>query len=380
MGALGPAMIFISLLVLGGLVGVVVLTFAARCFGVIVEQTAAGSDEVAWPDEPMVDWLGRALHLLWLVAFWLVPVALLLRLLRHLAPNGSPALFFLPPVVLFWVLFPVSLLSSYSAVSRWVVFRPAVLAGLFRVFPATATFYLLTAVLISGLGGLSYVTYARNWALLIPVVAAAAATGLFVYARLLGRLGGQLRELEPSEPAEPPPSTERPPPPRKKRRPVRGVKSVDPWAVPKEEEPPEAPNLKEEGYGLASTDAPSPAPEPEAKRKKPPRPRPYGVSPEEPPRPPAETPLDGYLPVGQEPEPVRGGEKRNTAQSAAAGRRRALPPRAEPPRPPAHPFTEGIYTFPWYPTSVKAWLAVTAGLLAMGGILQALISVGSGLV
>jgi hypothetical protein len=380
MGALGPAMIFISLLLLEGLVGVVVLTFAARCFGVIVEQTAAGSDEVAWPDEPMVDWLGRALHLLWLVAFWLVPVALLLRLLRHLAPNGSPALFFLPPVVLFWLLFPVSLLSSYSAVSRWVVFRPAVLAGLFRVFPATATFYLLTAVLLGGLGALGYVTYARNWALLIPVVAAATATGLFVYARLLGRLGGQLRELEPSEPAEPPPSTQRPPPPRKKRRPVRGVKSVDPWAVPKKEEPPEAPNLKEEGYGLASTDAPSPAPEPEAKRQKKPRPRAYGLSPEEPPRPPAETPLDGYLPVGEEPEPVRGGDERNAAQSATPGRRRELPPRAEPPRPPAHPFTEGIYTFPWYPTSVRAWLAVAGGLLAMGGILQALLSVGSGLV
>jgi hypothetical protein len=38
--------------------------------------------------------------------------------------------------------------------------------------------------------------------------------------------------------------------------------------------------------------------------------------------------------------------------------------------PPAHPFLEGPYTFPWYGRSVGGWLAVSAGLLAMGGLLQ----------
>jgi hypothetical protein len=378
MSALGPAMIFMCLVVLETLVGIVVLSFAARCFGVVVEQTAAGADAVTWPDEPMQDWLGRAVHLVWLVAFWLAPVALLLRLLRVLIPGGSPIVFFLPPVVLFWLLFPVSVLSSFSAVSRWVVFRPAVLRGLFRLFPATAAFYLLSALLVGGLGGLAFLAFVQGWALLIPLLAVVAATGLFIYARLLGRLGGQLHELEPPEPEEPAPTPERPPArprPRNKRRPVRGVKTVDPWAVPEEEEEPPEPKPKEEVYGVASTDVPPPEP----KRQKRPRPRPYAVSSEEPPPPPAEVPLDGYPAVGEESSPARQREEAKTNLPAAPGRGREPPPRPERPKPPAHPFLEGVYTFPWYPTSAKAWLALTGGLLAMGGILQAMIAVAAGL-
>src|SRR5947209_12347145 len=118
MGALGPAMMFICLLVLDGLLGAALLCFAARCFGTIVELTAAGEDYVRWPDEPLVDWLGRALHLLWLVAFWLAPVGILLRILAWVSPEGIPPAWFLLPVALFWLLFPVSVLSSLSAQSR----------------------------------------------------------------------------------------------------------------------------------------------------------------------------------------------------------------------------------------------------------------------
>src|SRR5690349_10204694 len=151
MGALGPAMMFVCLLLVEGLVGAALLVYAARCFGVIVEATAAGQEEVAWPDEPMMDWLGRAVHLCWLVAFWLVPVALLLRVVSRFQPEAPAALLLLPPVLLFWLLFPVGVLSSMRAQSRWVFFRPALVGGLFRVFPATAAFYGVTALLLVGL-------------------------------------------------------------------------------------------------------------------------------------------------------------------------------------------------------------------------------------
>src|SRR5947209_9955741 len=130
MAALGPAMIFVCLLLAEVLVGACVLTYAARCFGVIVEGTAAGNDEVDWPDEPMFDWLGRAAHLLFLLALVLVPGAVVGRLLIRLQVGVPPGLAFLPTLVLFWVLFPITVLSSYSATSRWVVFRPALLGGL----------------------------------------------------------------------------------------------------------------------------------------------------------------------------------------------------------------------------------------------------------
>jgi hypothetical protein len=374
MGAAGPAMIFVCLLLAAALVGTCLLVYAARCFGVIVEATAAGQDEVAWPDEPMVDWLGRAVHLCWLVAFWLLPVAVLLRLLRHFNPQAPLALLLLAPLVLFWLLFPVSVLSSLSAHSRWVFFRPAVVGGLFRVFPGTAAFYFLSAPLLGGLAALGFVTFASGAFLLVPVVAVAAAAGLFIYARLLGRLGWALGQIQAPEQPEPEaPAEERPRPrrPPRKRRPVRGVKTVDPWAVPEREEaaPPEpAPGV--EAYGVADEPArPAPRPRREGKRKKEPQEKGYELSGEAPP-PLPETPLDGSPPVGEESEPVR-----EAPDSPARPRRRGeLGPRPAEAPPPAHPFLQGVYTFPWYGTSLPPWLTVAGGVLVMGLIVAAMLS------
>jgi hypothetical protein len=353
MGQLGPAMIFVSLLLAEVMLGICVLGYAARCFGVIVEGTAAGNDEVRWPDEPMFDWLGRAAHLLFLVAVVLAPGAVVGRVLVRLNLGVPPALSVLPSAVLFWLLFPIVLLSSYSAASRWSVLRPALLGGLTRVFPTTLAFYALTALLLSVLGALAFATFAAGVVLLTPVLAAGAAAGVFVYARLLGRLGLVLGQLEGLEPPDAAPTRAPGPPqetPRKRRK--RRIKVVDPWAVPDYDAGP-PPSLPVEGYGVAAEGtAGKPAePPPERQPKKKPRVKGYTVSNEAPPPPPKEAPLDGYLPVGDE-----GGE------------------RAASVRPPAHPFLEGVYTFPWYGESVLAWLMVALGLLAMGGLLQVLIA------
>ena len=387
MSAIGPAMVFISLLLIECLLGACLLVYGARCLGVIVEGTAAGEDEVTWPDEPMMDWLGRALHLCWLVAFWLVPVAVVLRVVQRIDPEAPPLLLVLPPVVLFWLLFPISVLSSLSAHSRWVVFRPALVGGLFRVFPATAAFYFATALLLAGLAALGGATFANGWFLLIPVLAVAAAAGLFIYARLLGRLGWALGRIEaPEQTQAKPAAVERPPMRRRprKRRPARGVKTIDPWAEPEKKgaAPPEG-GPPVEAYGLAGDEPARPAASrPRQKGKKGPREEGYALSSEQAPPPPKEAPLDGYLPVGRDAEPApgpppEGGEA--TPKGERANRpARPLAPRQEP-EPPAHPFFQGVYTFPWYGTSVGPWLAVALGLLAVGGILQGLLSVWSSL-
>jgi hypothetical protein len=390
MGALGPALIFISILIAECLLGAFVLAYAARCFGVIVEATAGGSDEVTWPDEPMMDWLGRAFHLLFVLVLVFAPGAMIGRVLARPSLGLPPGTPMLPAVVLFWLLFPVCVLSSFSATSPWIVFRPSVLGGMFRVFPATVAFYFLTALLIAALAGLGYVTFVAGWALLLPVLAGAGAAGLFVYARLLGRLGLVLGQLErdeseeEDEPARPAPNAPRP---AKRPRPVRGVETVDPWAAPKKRRAkppkPRPPSSAGEGYGIASEEpAPRPAePAAEPKRKKKPRPEGYALSEEQPPTRPAEMPLDGTLPVGVEPEAVRRMSKREKGaareepdfDAPRAGRMREIPPRPEKPAPPGHPFLEGVYTFPWYGQSMGGWLAVSAGLLAMGGLLHVLL-------
>jgi len=155
-------------------------------------------------------------------------------------------------------------------------------------------------------------------------------------------------EPEPKAKAKERPRPRRPPRPK---RPVRGVKTTDPWAVPEPEKvaPPEpAPPL--EAYGVASEESARPAPKPRAqrKRKKEPEEEGYGLSGEEPPPRPKEMPLDGYRPVGE-------------------GRR-------DEPAPLPHPFLQGVYTFPWSANSLAPWAALTAGGLAMGGLLALLLS------
>src|SRR5262245_7644925 len=128
-GAAGSLIIFFMLLILEVMLGFLALSYAAHSFLAIVVDTAAGSDEVVWPGDPLQDWLWKPWYLAWLVAFWLVPVSLLVGLLA--LPLWKTCLLGL---VLFWLIFPVSLLSSLSAGSRWVVLRGAIAVQLLRRF------------------------------------------------------------------------------------------------------------------------------------------------------------------------------------------------------------------------------------------------------
>src|SRR5205823_10246025 len=71
---LGSAFLFVPLLAAAAVIGGVVFAYAAHCFLTVLEQTAAGNDEVTWPDEPYVDWLWKAAYMLWLSSLWLAPV------------------------------------------------------------------------------------------------------------------------------------------------------------------------------------------------------------------------------------------------------------------------------------------------------------------
>src|SRR5947209_19316810 len=72
---MGGAIFFVLTLVATMIVGTYVLAYAAHCFFTVVEQTAAGNDEVVWPNIPYTDWLWEAVYILWLSALWLAPFA-----------------------------------------------------------------------------------------------------------------------------------------------------------------------------------------------------------------------------------------------------------------------------------------------------------------
>lgn len=373
--AAGYLILFFSLLVALVVVGLLVLSYLAYSFLVVLSNTAAGNDEVLWPGEPIQDWFFNAWYLAWVVAVWAVPTSLLVGFL------GPPRPLFAVYVgACLWLLFPVGLLSSLSAESRLVVLRPMIIRSLIRHPGTTLGFYISAALVLALCGGLTYAAVfgigfqgLDQPFIWMPLAAVFCAAGSLIYARLLGRLAwitSQARGEEESVPDKKSERMEEPAPPRKKtkRRPKKTSHAVDPWAVP-EKEPPRKPAkaapsraaLPEDPYGpaegsyeLVAENAP-PAPDNHPVR----NPNDeevasYAVSP------PAGK-ARGRLP-GEEPPEVSRYE-----MELAAGRE--LPPL------PALPLVTGVYSFPFYSRAVRPCFILTLGLFAMIGLLRLLLYV-----
>lgn len=365
-GAAGGAMIFFCLTALQVLVGLFVLAYTAHSLLLVLENTAAGNDEVLWPDEPYFEWLAKLAYVAWLVALAAVPTWLLLGAIRLPAPAAR-----LLTVAVPFVLFPVELLSSMSASTRWIALRPLIVWRLLLRLPALLIVYVAGGVLLGGAAWLVHRAVFGAMPLLLPVAAVALAYSVLVYARLLGRLGWLINPPLPVEEEDEespegtekgrahdpwaPPEEEAPPPPRKAapRRKPR-TKAQDPWAVPEEPAPPEPARpdryLTKEVYKV-SDDAP-PAPQPA-----PPRPREkvegYGVLPA-PETPKAAEPSKPVVPPETE---------RVSRYEAALAAPRVLPP------PPPFPLLSGVYSFPFYDGSLGPLSKLAVGYLVMGIIL-----------
>ncbi|MGH7168853.1 MAG: hypothetical protein ACRELF_08405 [Gemmataceae bacterium] len=383
MGAAGPAIIFVMLLAASTIVGICVLAYAARCVLVVVQETGLGQDEIIWPSEPMQDWLGHAVQFVELVGIWLAPSALAARLLRDvwLPHDGALRVLMLAGPGL-WLFFPIGLLSSLSAQSRWVPFRWTIFTRFLRVAPSAVIFYFLTALLLGVAVAPWYYALFGGKGFLLPAAAAVSAVVLFIYARLLGRLAWIIQRLPSTERTPAQAKTEKRPPtvkPRakKKRKPKPDVH--DPWGVPKEEaahkqakRPPSAekakpgyhvPSAEEiEGYGFA---AEKPA-EPETPPEKPPR-SPLAMSPEE------YEPID--LQDTSEAETPTPRESQSELFAEQVRQRIAERTRVKPVLP-AHPFLSGVYTFPLYSACLPNGLALFLAFLVIGGLVHQLIEIG----
>jgi hypothetical protein len=261
LGAYAQAAIFIALLGLSVIAGSLFLAALASVLLTIIEQSAAGNDEVAWPDEPMLDRVWRAVHFIWLTAVWMAPAGLLIRLLTPLvAPEATALLVYAAIAAAFWLFFPLGMLSSLSAESPWVVFRPKVVMGLLRHFPATLGFYAASAVLVAAAFAAVGLACVIRLMWLAPPAAILAVTALLIHARLLGRLGwvvGQTLAVEASTrggSGAPSPTVKPARRPKRPRRPKAKVR--DPWAIPDEPKPSRTPwgQVAEpvEGYALSA--------------------------------------------------------------------------------------------------------------------------------
>ncbi len=328
----GAAIQFVILLVLVTIFGAAVVLQTAYIFVSIAQQTADGRDEVDWPKEAWSDRVGKALHLLWLVACWLVPLGFLLRVIGPQSLAASASLYVGVPAGLFCLLFPVTLLSSFSAASPWVLLRWEALQRMARSPAATVGFYFLSAPLCLLGGAALYATLAHHLFYAMPVLA----TVVFLYARLIGRYTRLLDRVRLKESRPKADQKERPK--KKKKKPKAPVH--DPWAVPEEESADKERGKKVETYGIAQGEA---APERREAKATRPRVKGYAVSPEEPPPRPKEVPLDGSPPVEEKRIP--------------SGHETPLPGR---------PLIDGVFTFPWYSSNLGMWGLLTLLFLAWG--------------
>lgn len=387
MGAAGPAIIFVMLFAASIIVGVYVLAYAARCVLVVVQETGLGQDAIVWPSEPIQDWLGHAVQFIELVGIWLAPSALAARLLREVwLPDDGPLRVLLLAGPGLWLFFPLGLLSSLSAQSRWVPFRWAIFTCFLRVTPCALIFYVLTALLLGGAVVPWYYALFGGKGALLPVAAGVSAAVLFVYSRLLGRLAWIIQRLPSTERAPARAQVEKrslPGKPRGKKKRKRKSEAHDPWAVSEEEaehrkrkrfpwaqDPPakanpgyHVPSAEEvEGYGFAAA-----------------KPLEAETPPAKPPRSPLVTPPEEYEPLGlqdaSEPEAAMPREPQSELFAEQVRQRLAERTRVQPTLP-AHPFLSGVFTFPLYPVCLPHLLALSLAFLTAGGLVYAMIQAG----
>jgi hypothetical protein len=346
----GPAIFFVLLLTAAMIVGTYVYAYTAHCFFTIFEQTASGNDEVVWPSGPFLDWLWEAVYLSWLLALWLGPIVLAVRA----AANSTSALIFAAVAV--WLFFPLTLLSSMGAVSRWTLLSPQVVRRLLgQRFGSLLAFYAHSGPILAAIAGMAYLTFfAAGGIWFVVLTATGTATAIFVYARQLGRLAHMV--MNTNDPAPARSSRERP-----RRRRVRAAvqdswgdeenRPRQPSELPPVMSPSEGPLT---GYDVNYEDRPVP------EVTTTPRKRPIDLddTPYELHGSPHEAPSRGPLPkFFHEP----------------SEREMQLATRTGPVRPPKNPWAVGVYNFPLYSKVLPPLVAVSGGLTMLGLIIAAML-------
>jgi hypothetical protein len=283
------ALIFVPLLVATWMLGFAVLSVGSSLFLAILESSATptargvvwrGSsfrtwvrDGIDWPDEPLADHFAKGAYLFYLVVLWGGPAVLVARLaLGHSAWTSALA------GAVFWLVFPVGLLSSLASDSRWTPFTPRVPIAMACRPLQTLGFYLLSApilavlVLTLDLALVHSTQVGVAWALALAPVGSLA---FFLYARLLGRLGLVLSFVRFREPERRRPNR------RRRRKPMNAYDERTrmfsptqdvPDDPPPDAQPPEMRGIQTPydgevtGYGVdysgapAKTEEPKPAP------------------------------------------------------------------------------------------------------------------------
>jgi hypothetical protein len=348
---MGAGIFFVLCIAAAMIVGTYVFAYASHCFFTVVEQTSAGNDEIVWPDGPFYDWLWEAVYMLWLIGLWLGPIVLALR-----AATAGSARVLLISAALVWLFFPITMLSSMSATSRWVVLSPRLVSRLLgQRFGSLAMFYFHSGPVLAATAAMTYLTFFTSGGILFLLISGAGlAAALMIYGRQVGRLAHLIEHTDGREPA----------PVKQRRRPRMRARVYDPWSDADENRPRQPSELPPvmspsegpiTGYDVRYDDRPRP----------------------EPPAPPSKRPIDlddvPYDLVGSpNVAPDRGPMPKEWAKLSDYEMALAIGGTAPPP--PANTWTVGVYNFPLYQRTLLPLVALTGGFTFLGLLIIALIA------
>jgi len=228
-GNVGSALMFFMALIATIITGIFFLACVGRALVVVVEDTAAGNEEATWPDEPFQDWILGVVVLVWLIAIWLAPYGLILRITKPAIIAEHPVLGVVIGAVVMWLFFPIGLLSSLASTNRWNPIHWRIILGMIRLAPSTLLFYACSFVIVAVSLATWIVAIIVFPLLVVPVGALVGGAAILLYARLLGRLAQQISVLQPLRRAR---AKVKVAPPERPPLNVELVHVNDPWAEP----------------------------------------------------------------------------------------------------------------------------------------------------
>jgi len=338
-GDFGSALMMVVAVAGLAIVGGYTFSYASHVFSVIAEGTAAGQNEITWPDEPLVDRLGKAAIMAWV---FLVSASAPYIVGKICAGNGIGAWIF--TLTGFGIVFPVIVLSVRSSNSLFGIINSEVVARIAKRPEYWACYYIAIAPVLLVLGLSAWAAFHFN--LLVAIVAAlAAATCLLISSRLIGRLA-LLVGRTPTMRREKPDESESPP---------FDLGAVADTAAARSHG---GQRHTRSTYGMRDSKAPEPttaSPTPSLKR--------IWV----------EEGADDPYALADAANPPKAPElPREFAQPSEYEMKLAL--RSRPPAPPKHPWLESTYTFPFNPSNWGPLLTLTIGLSISAGFARMLAS------
>jgi hypothetical protein len=180
--AAGNAILFVVSLVGLTIFSLIYLTCASHYFLTTITESSSGHDEVQYPRESLIEWWWKPIFTVWVLAFWVIPIAAVCAPLATVSPIAALIIF----LTVIWLMYPVSLTSALVTQNWFFFLHPIIAWRMLRHFGAFVYVHLITALAAAACVWFVYAAMTQSILWAIPAVFAIPTTILF-YARNWGR-------------------------------------------------------------------------------------------------------------------------------------------------------------------------------------------------